>query len=169
MNTCEVAEQLFHDNIKLAYHCLHNNAGMLANMPGYSKEDAAQVCLLGLWRAALTFDASNGNKFSTYAMFAMRREVFHRTREVRRHNPVMEVGLDPDWVRHFSSTDESGRCEHADFMRFFNRLPERTQKIAVWRMMKVPQRTIAENVGVSAVRVNDIMRDASRRCAMACL
>lgn len=56
-------EELFEKNTKLAYHMAHKWRPKAPHL----WEDIVQECLLGLWRACLTFDPEKGTRFSTYA------------------------------------------------------------------------------------------------------
>lgn len=56
----EEEDRLVRENVRLAYHFVHKLH--LSN-----KDDAVDIALEGLWKAAVTYDASKGIKFGTYA------------------------------------------------------------------------------------------------------
>lgn len=70
MNT---EENLILDNMKLAYNLAWKYKSKLSNL--VELEDLQSLCLLGLTKAAKTFDSSLGYKFSTYSYKFMKNEV----------------------------------------------------------------------------------------------
>lgn len=71
--------KLVEDNIKLAYEFVYRKGFTY----GYEFEDAVQIALLGLIRAARTFKESK-SKFSSYAFLAMQSQFNMEYRKIKR-------------------------------------------------------------------------------------
>ena len=71
--------KLVEDNIRLTYEFVHRKGFTY----GYEFEDAVQIALLGLIRAARTFK-ENKSKFSSYAFLAMQSQFNMEYRKIKR-------------------------------------------------------------------------------------
>lgn len=65
------ATQLFEQHIQLAEWFVHTRLPKMAH-----NEDIRQAVLIGLWKAARTYDSQQRTNFSTYAVVCMRNEVY---------------------------------------------------------------------------------------------
>lgn len=91
----EAAERLFHENVKLVGFAIRT-------MEIPVTDDALQDGYIGLWRAALAFDESQGKKFSGYAIQAIRGEI------VRGWQKLNKFGLPPLSLDHLCLEDAPG-------------------------------------------------------------
>ena len=84
----EVATQLFLENEPLTSFTIQKYFPYLL-----SDDDARSIARLGLWKAALTFNAALGFKFSTYAVQAIRNQLRGELKAQARHE-IPTVSLD---------------------------------------------------------------------------
>lgn len=121
--------QLFNENLKLAYHLASKY-----HSTHMDRDDLQQIALIGLWRAAVAFDESKGNKFSTLAWRYIKNEfgnAFHHGKLV--HNPT-QTGRYKDAASNYC--DETGVidscigsheervCAKVDAERLLKKIPE---------------------------------------------
>ena len=151
------AEQLFHENTKLAYYLLH------VYYPASSQdEDLHQEALLGLWNACVTYDRSR-SQFSTYAgrciLNQIRMELRKRLRQpdtVSLNAPVVEDGLPLEELLEdpCPDTDEDWFA----LKLFFEGLNEEQRKIIQYRAEGLTQKQIAEKFGRSKAWVSRTLK-----------
>ena len=93
---CDV-QRLAEENIGLAYMVCENfhNCNL-------EKEEVLSVALLGLTKAAASFDESKGYKFSTYASSVIRNEILMELRKTKKHQT--DYSLDAE-VQGFKSNE----------------------------------------------------------------
>lgn len=83
-------DKLITDNMRLVYH-MYGKIGDGPIKENY-KEDIISVGMLGLCKAADTFDESRGVRFSTYATMCIRNAMLMFIRKTKKHDPH-EVSL----------------------------------------------------------------------------
>lgn len=98
MQSCR--ETLVCDNIRLVYYVFGKFSQ--TEVTSLHRDDIISSGLLGLVKAANTFDSERGTKFSTYAALCIRNEMLMYMRKVRRYFGK-EISLEE-----LVSTDETG-------------------------------------------------------------
>ena len=80
-------EKLFEENIRLVDYAIgmYTNAKYTKNNPLYDDEDLRQIGAMALFKAAKNFDESKGFRFSTYAVNAIRKDIY-KTFEKQSHH-----------------------------------------------------------------------------------
>lgn len=82
-------EKTIEDNIGLVYHHLHkHNLGF--------NEDAYSYALEALWKAAISFDASNGANFCTYASTCIYNQIMRYFRDTAQQQRLDTVSMDAE-------------------------------------------------------------------------
>jgi DNA-directed RNA polymerase specialized sigma subunit len=94
MNSKDEAERLFADNLHLAYFSANKFGRSFARPPDMGRDDAMQLCLVGLWTAACKFDDSRNVKFSTFACTCMYRQLLAESKKAGRQRPAGTVSID---------------------------------------------------------------------------
>jgi RNA polymerase sigma factor (sigma-70 family) len=97
-------EQLFEDNINMAYKVAHKFIAK-SGLTGVA-EDIRQESLIGLWKACNTFDESLGYKFSTHAYSCSWGQIMkssthlttRRERRVMKHNDLKIVKVSTEQI-----------------------------------------------------------------------
>lgn len=155
----EKQKKLVEDNMKLVYFVLHKY------YPAYAyDEDIAQIGMLGLCKAATTFDEMKG-KFSTYAFRVIKNEIGMEFR--RRRNLPQTISLnyeiegpDGDHSELINSIVGDNDVDYFDFKAFYVRLAATDKAIVDARMNGQNQKKIAEILGVGqpciSRRINSI-------------
>lgn len=110
-------ERLVRENIKLAYwvveKLLRRGAFGLHEL-----EDMQQEALIGLMRAARSYDPEQGTSFSTFAVWTVRNQVLQvavKSKRAMRGGNVKTYSLDAD-VWHANYSDDSERTNVANFV-----------------------------------------------------
>lgn len=88
LNDRATAEKLFYENMRLVPHTIRKYTALAVN------EDALQEGLLGLWKAAIHFDADSGNRFATFAVQCIRNQIWQGERSKLRGNIPDAVSLE---------------------------------------------------------------------------
>ena len=142
------AEQLFHNNIKLAHYVLHRN------YPTFSQnEDMHQEALLGLWRACLTYDKNKGH-FSTYAGQCILNQIRYVMRSLTKQpetvslsHPVGDNGVTlEDLIEDPCPGTDEGLI---DLRTFLEGLPQRELKLIQLSAAGLTQEEIGKQLGRS--------------------
>lgn len=94
MRTMEEAEKLFNENITLAYYIAGKFSDRYQGCPDMDRDDAVQMCLLGLWTAACKYDAARRAKFGTFACTCMVRQLLSACRKSRRRNAMQALSIE---------------------------------------------------------------------------
>lgn len=106
-------QALVTNNMKLAYKVAHKWKSQWLRH-GMEFEDLTQTCLLGLCRAAHTYDPSRGVAFSTYATRVMDNEVFAELKKRRHYMDRNIATVDPELVDKLDlAGDDAERIEDA--------------------------------------------------------
>lgn len=157
MQSCR--ETLVCDNIRLVYYVFGKFSQ--TEVTSLHRDDIISSGLLGLVKAANTFDSERGTKFSTYAALCIRNEMLMYIRKVRRYFGK-EISLEEP-----VSTDETGTVlTIADiieanenpqdeclagimFTEFQRRLSSLDRSILKMKMAGYRQKEIARHLGYS--------------------
>lgn len=151
------AEQLFHKNIKLAYHVLHRNYPMFAQ-----DEDMKQEALLGLWQACLTFNPRKA-QFSTYAgccilnqiRMAMRKDA-KQPETVSLSTPLGEEGVTlEDMLEDPCPSIDEGLI---DLRNYLAGLSEKERQIIQLNIQGLTQHQIGAKMGLSQTWCSRILK-----------
>lgn len=146
-------EQLFHENLELAYFILWKHYPTFAQ-----DEDLKQEALLGLWKACLSYDQQK-SMFSTYASRCIHNRLRMWLRERSKHpdtvsinSPVAGYGeegptLEDTIEDPVPAIDE----DYINLKNFLASLSERDQKIVKLRMQGLTQEQIARELGMTRV------------------
>jgi RNA polymerase sporulation-specific sigma factor len=160
-------EQMVEANTRLVYFVLNKYFPSMAQ-----DDDAIQVGLIGLWRAAQRFDPSRNLRFSTYAAASIWGSVKQYRRDLRgrRKHPAPPI-LSLDGPVHVDENGGELSCGDIDFdmpgpsveeaalssvalRGFFARLNERQRLIVLELMQGKNQPEIAAIIGVSQVQIS---------------
>lgn len=129
------------------------------------RDDAMSDAMLGLWRAAATYDASRGIPFLAYARAVIRRALADGVRERIGRTGQKRAVAQPGTLETLSdmpapeSSDEI--IERVDLRRALAALPERHRHavlIVFWHNQ--PLRVLAQRYGVSESRACQIVGEA---------
>lgn len=143
------AEQLYHDNIRLAYYILN------ISYPTFAKdEDMQQEALLGLWKACTTYNPDKA-QFSTYAGYCILNQLRLAMRgwekqpdTVSLNTPISdneELTLG-DTIEDPSSDIDEG---YMALKLFIDGLPERERQLVRLMMNGLSQKQAANKLGLS--------------------
>ena len=73
LNDASFVDQLMEENVGLVGHLVGRTC---ANLDADSREDAKQIGMIALWKAAQKFDPARNVKFATYASLVVKRELY---------------------------------------------------------------------------------------------
>ena len=142
---------LFDDNVQLAYWIGHKYFHDI-------DEDGEQCALIGLWKACENYDPSKG-KLSAYATPYIIKAVSRHYKKENKHRNLStdaEIAEDFTLLDTMASNDDTERTVAvADLL---NRLKPREKEIALMKGGGLSNREIAKAYGISAQRVNQIIR-----------
>jgi RNA polymerase sporulation-specific sigma factor len=156
-------EKLVIGNMKLV-HAVINRL-----FPAYrTDDDVIAEGLLGLVKAANTFDEDSSVAFSTYAFCAIRNEIISYLRRERRFADVLSldepIGEDGEGnvvtlADTIASEDAVGCLEHtSDLDKVFSHLKERDKIIVVLKLRGLSNKEIAEKVHTGVPNVRRVLR-----------
>lgn len=94
MKSREQAERLFYENENLAYHIAWK---YIPRWPDHLRDDILNEALIGLWKAAQTFDPAKGTKFSTWCGVCVAGAINHLLRALYRQERGVATSLDRDF------------------------------------------------------------------------
>lgn len=172
-------EELFSDNLALAHFAQRRWGWMFQSMNGITHEDARQICYMGLWTAAVSFDSGRGFTFSTFALAHIHGEMRRAYTRERKQQRLGLISVDtavtaesadgktigapfdleaPDDVDGYASAA-------ADLRTFMSSQPERVQRIVECRQAGMTQQETAHAMGISQVHVSRIVRNMARQYA----
>lgn len=177
MQTREEALKLFRDNLALAYYARNRYARALEGYREITNEDIDQICLLGLWVAALRFCPARGLKFSTYAVSTVRGEMWKALKVVARRSMLHTVSM--DHIDIFADCNESTQprnvpdpanveeetCAAVACKAFTQSQPDRYRLVLAFRNAGMHQDEIGRAVGFSQVHVSRILHKLARQYA----
>lgn len=167
MRTVEERNQLIENNVKLVYYCF-NRLHKDSFVEKY-KDDLIQEGMLGLMKAANTFDSEKG-RFSTYAAMCIRNEMFMFMRRMRKSydkeiSLYTPVGIDPDGGEIYLIDTIASKSENAedelDFktaVQFINEQSERNQAIMKMRLDGFTMTEIGKVLGISQSYVSRLLQ-----------
>lgn len=152
-------DDLVSDNIRLVYYIF----GKLSKTKflALHKDDIISSGLLGLVKAANTFDVARGTKFSTYAALCIRNEMLMYMRKTRRHfdrelsleSPVaMDENGTALTIADTLESDENPQDESLAglmYEEFIRKLTPLDQRILGMRIEGYKQKEIAARLGYS--------------------
>lgn len=146
-------EQLFYQNVKLAYFV------MWKHYPTFAKdEDLKQEALLGLWQACMTYNKDKA-QFSTYASSCILNKVKVWFRERCKHPEMVSLSTPIGGYEEEGLTLEDAIEDPVpsidegliDLKNFLGSLRDRDQEIIKLRMQGLTQKQIAQQLGMSRV------------------
>lgn len=167
MRLTEEQRALVERNHNLIYYVLNGN--------GWSIEDYYDIAAIGLCRAAITYDESRGNAFSTYACIAIKNKVFKVMRDSRAkcRSGYLLVSLeeplfDSDGKLTVGDTlkDLDGPEPHADaseILGHIEKLRPNERQVLELTIAGYLQREIGEIIGESQVNVSRHLRRARQK------
>jgi len=133
---------------------------------GYDLPERISDGTFTLMRAVDRFDFARGNRFSTYATWAVLHEFVHRDQRERRRRhrsiaPYQDSLAAPDSVSDQYETDEAQHESRAVIKRLLRRLDRRERRIIVNRngIGGVPEQTLKQislDLGISKERVRQL-------------
>ena len=148
----EVSERLFAENVGLAYWYVKKFFSQY-----FQDDDIKQEALLGLWRAAETFNAENKVKFSSYACKCMRNQILMEFRKRKKQTEIEVIRLedcilDNEDLRVYQMLEDSKSGIDAsciELMDYIGRLPKKEQHIIKLKLEGSNQKEIGQAVGMS--------------------
>lgn len=165
--TKEEINSLITENIKLAYIVLNKYAPKVKNLIDY--EELKSICLLGLTKAANTFNPDKGFAFSTYACKVISNDVLMELRSVNKLRKTISIETsttDNLTILDMLYSDENIENDFllsntVDKLRFFiKNLPKREQKIINYTIDGLTQVQIAKALGISQTQVSRLYNKA---------
>lgn len=158
-----MTHDLITSNMKLVWHFAHKFEPT-AKLLGYDLEDIAQEGMIGLVKAANSFDGKREIKFSTFAARCIQNEI------------ILSLRKRQKWFNHFRTVsietrlteDENVRLEDAlgyyqdfnsaaELVQIIHCLPSREKEIIRLRLLGLSHREIAGYVGLSQSYVSRIL------------
>ena len=126
---CKELDELIVNNLKLAYSVANKYYPKVRNI--YEYEDAQQVCLEGLVKAAKSYDNTKGSSFSTYAYTVIRNNLLimpiHEYRK-RSYNNITEIISLDDF-------SQDGKTKIIDLIRDDSDIHEEPEKQDMIRLL----------------------------------
>jgi RNA polymerase sporulation-specific sigma factor len=162
-------EKLITDNMRLVYY--HFGKLRYNEFKVSHGDDFIGQGMLGLVKAAKTFDADRGAKFATYATRCINNEFYMYLRHLRKKDGPMvsmdaeiDTGSDgtPITLSDILCDDSMERtidnfCRRDEVARFSGTLQERDQKILELKLQGKTQREIADAIGCSQSYVSRLV------------
>ena len=140
-------------------------------VPGYDQEDMVQIAMIGLIKAANSFDPSNGANFATYACRCIENELKIAYRDNHSRESASDV-LDYLEAKSISSGHESNpeeaailRQEIAATMQSINELTPRERRIVREIASGMTQKRCSRRHNLSQSYVSRIVRRCRQRLA----
>ena len=180
-------EELFNDNINIAYKVAHKFADKVSNEV---REDFIQESLIGLWYACGNFDESKGYNFSTYAYSLCNGYIMkcsthlstRRERKVIKYNelditkvsmsqPVIMseklITLEDSLKDKESYYEEDDMCANIDFKNFVNSsvLTDRERVILSLASDEITQTEIGERLGIAQAHISRLYKKIKKKYA----
>jgi RNA polymerase sigma factor (sigma-70 family) len=175
-NDRETAEALFNANIRLAYYMANRSYPMIGGYAELDFDDVRQICLEGLWAAAMQFDPARRSLFSSYACRAMQSRVISCLRMLQRHGRLPTVSIDsimlddcdcqsPLDALEVPAPDDvqEQACQAVAWQKFLASLPEKMRRAVLLHGQGLRQQDIGKQLGVSQVTVSRLIRRAAER------
>lgn len=155
------ANKLFEENQRLATYVLMR---IIEKWPAHTRnfhyEDMMQTARLGLWKACMRFDESKGTEFATFAVPAIRNEIYMYMRKIIKKEPntiSLETPMGDEGLT-LADMIEGEEIKDKPWVLTDNRLDER-QKIVCKCLTQGYSRTkIAKIIGVSQPHVSRIIK-----------
>jgi RNA polymerase sporulation-specific sigma factor len=172
MRTVEERNTLIEENIKLVFYCF-NRLHKDRFVEKYA-DDLKQEGMLGLMKAANTFDSEKG-RFSTYAILCIRNEMFMFMRKMRKSfdreiSLYTPVGLDAEGSEVYlidtipcnqASAEDEMECK--DAVQFINEQSPRNKSIMKMRVDGLTMTEIGKVLGISQSYVSRILRNLHQK------
>ena len=155
------ANKLFLDNQALVTYVLTN---IVKNWPSHTRqfhyEDMSQSGLIGLWKACMKFDESKGYEFATFAVPAIRNEIYMYVRKniqkapdtISLETPMGDEGLT------LADMIEGKSVYDICWVTTDNRLDSRQKTVCEYLAQGYTNTKIAKIIGVSQPHVSKIIK-----------
>lgn len=162
-------EELFNKNKNIAYKITQHY-----RLCGIEYEDLQQICLYGLWKAALTYKQEKGYAFTSYAYRVIQNEVNYYLRRNRKYftdkhfssivydNITLEDVL-ADTDNEIERLEKSIDNENYITKIINSDLKEREKQVLELILKNYKQRQIAKIVGCSQPQVSRIIKKFRRK------
>ena len=175
MMTKEEKENLFYDNIKLAYKMANK---YLVN---YREEieDIKQVALYALWKAAINYDETKNIRFSPFACLVISNEINYYLRPIKKKKSTMSINT-PIYVKDGKGLliedaleeaensidiliDALTREELDECFEQINITPRQREIYSFYMNNDTKQRKIAEKFNVTQTYVSKIIKNTNNK------
>lgn len=163
-------ELLFNQNMKLAY-LFANNWIRKINFIEY--DDLVSLCLVGLFKAAKSFNPDKGVKFSGYATFVTDNEIKLHMRHTRRHRDQLSLDEplsndDGDTITRLELIPLQDNAFHSvllnEAMDEINKLKPRDRYLFIEVKIKGRgQKDVSKETGISQAHISRILRRIQKR------
>lgn len=164
-----VAEELFKNNIKIAYKVFSNYAKTITKN---HRDDIEQEALLGLWKAATTFKEENKIAFSTYAYAVINNQILMYLRALKKHKQTIslyeEIG---DNICILDTIAEDTNCFEdledmecvKEILKIMQKYDDKSMKALKLRIQGKRQQEIANILGISQTYVSRLITKAIKK------
>lgn len=154
-------ENLILDNINMAYDLAftyHKKFNYSIEL-----EELQSLCLLGITKAAKTFNKSLGFNFSTYAYSCMRNEIIYFFRQNKKYNLTLSIEdtkvdnlrlEDTLQLNYNMEQDVETSLNIEKLYEEINKLSERHRKIMIYYLQGLTMQQIGDIIGLSQPHVS---------------
>lgn len=166
-------EQMINDNKGLVFYTLNK-----FNKEQAFDEDYHQIALIGLWKACEGFDENKNIKFSTYAVNVIRNEIADALRKERANKRLdysKVISLNETYGDENSLTlidnieDKNDLINIKDYQLYIEQLKGREKTIVEMKSNESTFKEIADEVGLSTQRVEQLWKKYKRKLVKECL
>lgn len=169
--TKDEINDLIINNQKLAYEIVHRYREKVKAFIEY--EDLKSIALLGLVKAANTFDSSKGNTFSTYAFRVIENQILMQIRKDTKLNKICSLEnlvQDGEKIRYEDLIEDDYNLEESfieneslQLLRKFRKeLPPNLEAIIQLTLLGMTQEEIAKVARISQPQVSRLYHQALR-------
>lgn len=160
-------QKLIEDNMNLVYFLIHKH------FPTYvGDEDIVQCGMLGLCKAAATWDDSQQTLFSTYASKCIRNEIYKEFNNRNKHKGVLSLDYPTEAsdgvVGTFGDLVVGNEdIDYVDIEKFYDQLNPKQQQIFTLLRSGLSQSDIATQFGVTRSSISKYVRQLKilwRKC-----
>jgi len=168
-------DKLVMDNMRLVYYLfgkIHHNEFKYSHEDDFKSEG-----MIGLIKAAKSFDASKGIKFATYATRCINNEFFMYLRKLRKKDgPLVSLDSPIDCegetltLADVVAVDDNTMDKQLDRIfrdeernRFVQKQPERNQRIIEMRLQGMSQNEVAHEMGFSQSYVSRLCQKIKKQ------
>lgn len=146
-------EKLVTDNMGLVYH-------IAKVLNAAQDEDLIQDGMVALCKAANTYCAGRGVKYSTYAYRCVRNEMLT---SIRRTSEETHLSLDEKRIKSEGAGEPENYIDRWEAQGEFNKLNERTRKIVKLKIEGYTQKEITKLLGLTASAVSNVLRKIKKK------